>query len=57
MTQPAATRAATVPASPWPFAAVLARAVMAVLGLVLLVVLVMAWAPQLVDPLLLALGL
>jgi len=57
MSHPAATRQAGSSTSPRQFVGVVVRAVLAVLGLVLLVVLVMAWAPQLLDPMLLALGL
>ena len=57
MSHPTATRVAGSSTSPRRFAGVVVRAILAVLGLVLLVVLVMAWAPQLLDPMLLALGI
>jgi hypothetical protein len=57
MSHPAANRIAGLSTSARQLTAAMARAVLVVLGLLLAAVLVMAWAPQLVDPLLLALGL
>ena len=57
MSHQTATRGAGSSTSPRRFADAVVRTILAVLGLLLLVVLVMAWAPQLLDPMLLALGI